>query len=142
MRIAARILGLGLLAVVALVGCAGASTAPSASPTASPQPVAINIKGFAFNPKTIEVTRGTTVTWTNQDTVPHTVTTGVAPPTFPPLPSGSSPTPFPSLSSGDGKVVSGRIEPTKTFSFTFNDAGTFVYFCSVHPAMGATISVK
>ena len=45
-------------------------------------------------------------------------------------------------SSGDGKVVSGRIEPTKTFSFTFNDAGTFVYFCSVHPAMGATITVR
>jgi plastocyanin len=82
------------------------------------------------------------VTWTNGDTVPHTVTTGVAPPTFPPLPSGASPTPFPSLSSGDGKIVSGRIEPTKTFSFTFNEAGTFVYFCSVHPAMGATITVK
>jgi len=142
MRVAIRVLGLGLLGIVTLVGCAGTSSAPSASPTVAPSPVAISIKGFAFNPKTIEVVKGTTVTWTNGDTVPHTVTTGVAPATFPPLPSGASPTPFPSLSSGDGKVFSGRIEPTKTFNFTFNEAGTFVYFCSVHPAMGATITVK
>jgi plastocyanin len=70
------------------------------------------------------------------------VTTGVAPPTFPPLPSGASPTPFPSLVSGDGKVNSGRIEPTTTFSFTFNEAGTFNYFCAVHPAMKASITVR
>ncbi len=142
MRLAIRVLGLGVIAHVALVGCASASSAPSPSPTASPKPVALSIKGFAFNPATLEVVKGTAVTWTNEDTVPHTVTTGIAPPTAAPLPSGASPTPAPSLSSGDGKVNSGRIETTKTFSFTFNEAGTFNYFCAVHPRMLATITVK
>jgi plastocyanin len=131
MRLAVRVLGLSLIATVAILGCA--------SPSA---PKSISIKGFAFNPTPLEVTKGTTVTWTNEDPVPHTVTTGVAPPTFPPLPSGASPTPFPSLVSGDGRVNSGRIETTRTFSFTFNDAGTFNYFCAVHPAMLATITVR
>lgn len=132
MRLAIRVLGLCLIATVAIVGCAGTQPAPKS----------VTIKGFAFNPTPLEVVKGTTVTWTNEDTVPHTVTTGVAPPTFPPLPSGASPTPFPSLSTGDGRVNSGRIEPTETFSFTFNDAGTFNYFCAVHPAMRATITVR
>jgi len=142
MRIAVRILGLGLLATVALVGCAGASSTPSASPTASPKPVAISIKGFAFNPATIEVTKGTTVTWTNEDTANHTVTTGTPPPTAAPVASGASPAPSPSLSTGDGRINSGRIEATKTFSFTFNEVGTFAYFCAVHPRMVGTITVR
>jgi plastocyanin len=132
MRLVVRALGLALIATVAILGCAGPPPAPKA----------ITIKTFAFTPATIEVAKGTTVTWTNEDAVAHTVTTGVAPPTFPPLPSGASPTPAPSLNSGDGRVNSGRIEPTKTFSFTFNEAGTFNYFCGVHPRMVATITVK
>ena len=148
MRLAIRVIGLGLIAMVAVVGCASASSAPSASPspspspTASPKPVAISIKSFAFNPATVEVVKGTTVTWTNEDAVNHTITTGTPPPSAPPLPSGASPTPSPSLSTGDGRVNSGRIQAAGTFSFTFNEAGTFAYFCSVHPRMVATITVK
>lgn len=132
MRLVVRVLGVGLLGTIAILACA--------SPAGPPQ--AMTIKGFAFSPNTIDITKGTAVTWKNEDTVPHTVTTGIAPPTFPPLPSGASPTPFPSLSSGDGKVNSGRIEPQGTFSFTFNEAGTFNYFCAVHPAMKASITVR
>lgn len=144
MRLAIRVLGLGLIAAIALVGCAGASSAPSPSPspTASPKPVAISIKGFAYNPVTLEVVRGTTVTWTNEDTVNHTVTTGTPPPTQAPVASGASPAPSPSLSKGDGRVDSGRIDATKTFNFTFNEAGVFNYFCAVHPRMVATVTVK
>lgn len=155
MRLCIRALGLGLIAVVAVIGCGGAATAPTASPspTASPKPVAIAIKGFAFSPATIEVAKGTTITWTNEDTVNHTVTTGTPPPT--PVPTASpagavspsptasrTPGPSPTLIKGDGRVESGRIEATKTFSFTFNEAGTFTYFCGVHPRMVATITVK
>ena len=148
MRLAIRVVGLGLIAVVAFVGCSSASSAPSASPTpspsptASPKPVAISIKSFAFNPATVEVVKGTTVTWTNEDPVNHTITTGTPPPSAPPLPSGASPTPSPSLSTGDGRISSGRIQAANTFSFTFNEAGIFTYFCSVHPRMVATITVK
>ena len=132
MRLVIRLLGVSLLGTIAILACAG--------PAGPPQ--AVTIKGFAFGPATVDITKGTTVTWTNQDTVPHTVTTGTAPPTFPPLPSGESPTPFPSLSSGDGRVNSGRIEPNGTFSFTFSQTGTFNYFCAVHPAMKATLTVR
>lgn len=153
MRLCIRMSGVGLIALVALVGCGATASAPSASPTASPKPVAISIKGFAFNPATIEVVKGTTITWTNEDTVNHTVTTGTPPPT--PVPTASpaggaspsptasrTPGPSPSLTKGDGKVDSGRIDATKTFSFTFNELGTFTYFCGVHPRMVATITVK
>ena len=132
MRLVIRLLGAFLLGAIAIVACA--------SPAGPPR--AMMIKGFAFTPATVEVTKGTTVTWKNEDTVPHTVTTGIAPPTFPPLASGASPTPFPSLSSGDGKVNSGRIEPQASFSFTFNETGTFNYFCAVHPGMKATLTVR
>lgn len=132
MRLVIRLVGVSLLGTIAILACA--------SPAGPPQ--AMTIKGFAFAPATVEITKGTTVTWKNEDTVPHTVTTGIAPPTFPPRPSGASPTPFPSLSTGDGKVNSGRIEPQGSFSFTFNETGTFNYFCAVHPAMKATLTVK
>lgn len=132
MRLVIRLLGVSLLGTIAILACA--------SPAGPPK--AITIKDFVFTLASLEITKGTTVTWTNEDTFPHTVTTGIAPPTFPPLPSGASPTPFPSLASGDGRVNSGRIEPTKTFSFTFNETGTFNYFCAVHPAMLATITVR
>jgi len=141
MRLAVRVIGLAVLAVSALAACAGASSAPSASPspTASPKPVAISIKGFAFNPATISVPKGTTITWTNEDTVAHTVTTGTPPPSASPTASGASPA---ALSSGDGRINSGRVENLKTFSFTFNEAGTFTYFCAVHPRMVATVTVQ
>lgn len=155
MRLAIRVLGLGLIAAVALVGCAGASSAPSpspiASPTASPKPVAISIKGFAFNPATVEVVKGTAITWTNEDTANHTITSGTPPPTPVPTPTGGAsaspaasrtPGPSPILPKGDGRIESGRIEATKTFSFTFTEAGTYAYFCAVHPRMVATITVK
>jgi plastocyanin len=145
MRLAIRLIGLGLIAAVALVGCASAaapSASPKPSPTASPKPVAISIKSFAFNPVTIEVPKGTTVTWTNEDAVNHTVTTGTPPPTAAPAASGAAPTPSPSLSTGDGKVNSGRIQAANAFSFTFNEAGTYAYFCAVHPRMVATITVR
>ena len=132
MRLVIRLLGVAHLGTIAILACA--------SPAGPPK--AMTIKGSAFTPASLEVVKGTTVTWTNEDTFPHTVTTGIAPPTFQPLPSGASPTPFQSLSSGDGRVSSGRIEPTRSFSFTFNEAGTHNYFCAVHPAMLATITVR
>ena len=155
MRIALRVSGIAFLGALALVGCATA--APSQAPFADegPRPVFINIRGFAYVPATLEVVKGTKVTWTNEDTAPHTVTTGTPPPTPVPAPTpataspaptptapGATPRPSPSLPKGDGRVESARITTGRVFTFTFNEAGTYDYFCGVHPRMVATITVK
>ena len=80
--------------------------------------VHVTIQGFAFSPQTITVAPGTTVAWTNKDSVNHTVTsdTGAWP--------ASSP-----LATG------------QTFSHTFTKAGTYPYHCSIHPSMTAKVIV-
>ena len=85
---------------------------------------AVTIVNFAFSPNELTIPVGTTVVWTNQDNVGHTVTAG--------SPTSPNPDLFDSgsLSSGD------------TFSFTFEEAGTFNYYCTIHPAMTATITVE
>jgi plastocyanin len=81
--------------------------------------VAVTINGFAFMPATITVPVGTRVVWTNQQPqVPHTVT---------------SDTP--------GIFDSGTLQTGATFAFTFNQAGTFAYHCSIHPFMHGMVVV-
>ncbi|MFL5680937.1 MAG: cupredoxin family copper-binding protein [Chloroflexota bacterium] len=91
---------------------AAASTAPSAASGA-----AVDIKGFAFNPATLSAKVGDAVTWTNQDSVPHTVT-------------------FDDKSADSGNLAQGA-----TFNHTFDKAGTFAYHCSIHPQMTGTVTV-
>jgi amicyanin len=79
----------------------------------------VTIENFAFNPATITVKKGTTVTWTNKDSAAHTVTTD----------SGSGPT-SQLLNQGD------------SYTFTFNTAGTFNYHCQPHPNMKGTVIVE
>jgi plastocyanin len=71
----------------------------------------VDIKNFAFSPVTLTISNGQTVTWTNMDSVSHTVT------------------------STTGVFDSGPISPGQTFSYTFNNAGTFEYSCTIHPTM-------
>jgi plastocyanin len=93
-----------------------ALTAVSPSP-ARAQAQAVAIVDFAFDPATLEVPVGTTVTWTNQGAAPHTVT------------------------ADDGTFDSGTLQPGGTFSMTFDTPGTFTYHCEIHPSMTATIVV-
>jgi amicyanin len=81
---------------------------------------AVTIQSFAFSPASITVKVGDSVTWTNQDSVAHTVTAddGVT-----------------------GGPNSQLIEKGKTYSFTFAKAGTYTYHCSVHPSMKGTVTV-
>ncbi len=74
-------------------------------------PVEVKISGFAFQPDTITVAEGTTVTWTNLDSVSHT---------------GTSETDL------FGSVNLGR---DASFSYSFAEPGTFSYFCAIHPYM-------
>lgn len=90
-----------------------------ARPVSARQPVvAIDIDNFRFGVVAVEVAVGTTVTWTNRDDVPHTVASVTKVFKSPPLDTGD------------------------TFSFTFKDAGTFDYYCSMHPRMTGRIVVK
>ena len=94
---------------------------PTAEPEAEApagEEVAVDIRNFAYNPDPIEITVGDTVTWTNQDGVPHTAT------------------------AQDRDVLqSGTLQPGESFSQTFNEAGTFEYFCEFHAGMTGTLIV-
>ena len=81
--------------------------------------VPVDIRDFAFSPNPIEIAVGDTVTWTNQDPVPHTAT-------------------------GQDRDVlqSGTIAPGASFSQVFDQAGEFGYFCEFHPNMSGTIVVN
>lgn len=81
------------------------------------------MQGFAFNPAQVTVRPGATVTWTNGDTAPHTVTAGAP-------------------GSPSGQFSSGNLAQGGTFTFAFPQAGRFTYFCSVHPSMTATVTVQ
>ena len=78
------------------------------------------IKDYAFSPAAIKVKKGTKVTWTNDDTVKHTVT----------MDDGSK--------EGPKSQLFGKGE---TYSYTFNSVGTFDYHCLPHPYMKATVTV-
>ncbi|SYZ73521.1 exported hypothetical protein [Candidatus Zixiibacteriota bacterium] len=110
------VLAVGML----LYSCSSKSnpTSSSGGGVGGGNPNAVTISGFAFNPSSTTVKMGTTVTWTNNDAVTHTVT------------------------SDDGKFTSsGNLGQGAKYSYTFNTAGSYPYHCSIHPSMTGTITV-
>ena len=124
MRRTIRVLALALtlVALVALVGCSSAPTAttptpaPATSGSGSGGAQAVSIANFAFSPADVSVKVGDSVTWTNNDTVPHTVT-------------------FASFASQE-------LAPGATYTHKFDTAGSFDYKCSIHPNMTAKVTVQ
>ncbi|MGI0092838.1 MAG: cupredoxin domain-containing protein, partial [Nitrosotalea sp.] len=122
----------GLLALVAILGVAPAAFGQTANEidmvkgagaSASADCVAAN---NCFSPNPLTVAPGTTVTWKNIDTVSHYVTSGK-----------------PSDETTGSVFDSGNlIKPGSTYQFTFANAGTFDYFCSVHPWMTGQVIVE
>ena len=80
---------------------------------------AVSIDNFTFNPPTLTVKAGTTITWTNKDDIPHGI--------------GSSNNAF---------AKSKALDTDDAFSFTFTTPGTYQYFCYIHPHMVGTIVVE
>jgi plastocyanin len=78
----------------------------------------VKIDNFSFGPAALTVPAGTTVTWTNRDDIPHTVV------------------------STDGVFKSKALDTEDKFSFVFTKAGTYPYFCSIHPKMTGQIVVQ
>ena len=96
--------------------------AGSQSVTAADQPsaknAAVKIDNFVFGPQTLTVPVGATVTWTNSDDIPHTAV------------------------STDGVFKSKVMDTDEKFAYTFAKAGTYPYFCSIHPKMTGKIVVQ
>jgi len=80
----------------------------------------------AFSPNPVNAKVGDTVTWTNKDSTPHTVT------------SGSNATPDGRFDSSDFRQL---LIPEGTFSHTFEEAGEYPYYCGLHPKMLGTVLV-
>jgi plastocyanin len=78
----------------------------------------VNISNYTFSPASLTVAKGTTVKWTNNDQVVHTVT------------------------DDNGKFDSGNLPYGQSYSRTFSDTGTFHYHCSIHTYMKGTIIVQ
>jgi len=90
----------------------------SSNDQASTANVAVKIDNFVFGPQTITVPAGTTVTWTNSDDIPHTAV------------------------STDGVFKSKVLDTDEKFSYTFTKAGTYPYYCTIHPKMTGKIVVQ
>jgi plastocyanin len=88
----------------------------AAEPTSSAN--VVNIDNFSFAPKELTIAAGTQITWTNKDDVPHTIV------------------------SVDHQFKSKTLDTDEKFSFIFQSAGTYEYFCSIHPKMTGKIIVK
>jgi plastocyanin len=83
-----------------------------------PATAEVKIDNFSFGPAALTVPVGTTVTWTNRDDIPHTVV------------------------STDGVFKSKVLDTDEKFTYTFSKAGTYPYFCSIHPKMTAKVIVQ
>jgi plastocyanin len=106
-----------VVVALALLSAAALMLGPSMRGVEAQDGAAVSIIDFAFEPASLEVATGTTVTWTNTGQERHTAT------------------------ADDGSFDSGRLRAGESFSFTFNTPGTFAYHCDVHPDMTGTIIV-
>jgi len=107
-----------LLLTFGLVNCSQARPVANQESNASDK-YQVKIDNFSFAPANLTVPVGATVTWTNQDDVPH------------------------NIRSAEGQTLKSPVMDTdQRFSFTFTKAGTYSYFCGIHPKMTGTVVVK
>jgi plastocyanin len=111
------------LAVALVLGMGVFGTGRRGSVTSAQEKMStteVKIDNFSFGPVTLTVPVGTTVTWTNRDDIPHTI-----------------------VSTDDPKAFKSKVLDTdEKFSFTFSKAGTYPYFCSIHPKMTGKVIVQ
>jgi plastocyanin len=101
----------------ACLGLAAAAALTLGSVPAHAQQIKVTIDNFTFTPAELNLKVGDTVTWTNQDDIPHTVVSA-------------------------GKFRSKALDTNDSFTFTFTSAGDYRYFCSLHPHMTGMIKVE
>lgn len=103
---------LGIVGLVAVSGCTSSNNQTSSSGNT------VTMQNMAFSPATLNVQVGTTVTWLNKDSTIHRVV------------------------SDSGAFDSGDLTNGQSYNFTFSQAGSFPYHCSIHPSMKGTIVVS
>lgn len=108
-----------LVALASLTNMRGKEAETKASIPLKASKSEVVIDNFSFSPKTTAVPIGATVTWTNHDNVPHVIT-----------------------SADDQFKKSPVLKTGQRFSNAFATAGTYSYFCSIHPQMTGKIIVK
>jgi len=106
-----------LLSLVPLL-LAGQTPRTVRAPGGQPAKVAVTIDNFSFTPNSITVAAGTTVVWTNKDDVPHNVT------------------------NPDREFKSPTLDTDEKWEYTFKKAGTFEYYCTIHPKMTGRVVVQ
>jgi plastocyanin len=116
-----------IIALVA-VGCSGYNNSTGYDTTdnqggGTPGALEVWAQSVQFTPSSRTVAVGSTVTWTNKDATTHTVTSGTT-------------------GHPDGVFDSGNLSQNGTFSFTFNQAGTYHFYCRIHSSMSGTIIVQ
>ncbi len=109
-----------VFSAVFMISCSkgGSGYGSSNNPPPANSGNTISIVNMSFSPANLTVVAGTTVKWTNNDGMAHTVT------------------------SDNGSFDSGNIAGGASFSKTFSTVGTFPYHCTIHPGMTGTITVK
>jgi amicyanin len=92
---------------------------PASQEQAAAAGITVSIQGMAFDTTTLTVKAGETVTWINNDVAPHTVT-----------------------STDGGALASPTLNRGGSYSMTFEQPGTYAYYCKFHPNMRATVVVE
>lgn len=127
MRLVLRLAIPSAIAALTFVACASTGGTPAASAAATSavpaaQAKTVTIKGFAFSPSTLNVSKGTKVTVSNQDSATHTFTSGAN-------------------RTKDGKIDQ-QITGSNEATVTFDTPGTFDIFCQFHSSMKMTVTVQ
>jgi plastocyanin len=118
------VVAVAAITAAGLFGACGASDGGAGRDEASALSAnAVTMQLIAFKPETLTVAPGATVTWTQSDPGVHTVTSGAV------EQGGGGVSTVP-----DGRFDSGELATGETFTFTFDQPGTYSYFCAVHPA--------
>ena len=111
-----------LVTALLTVSCMPETQTEASGPPEGTGEANVTMQGLAYQPAELSISSGTTVTWTNEDNVGHTVTAGTR----------GSPT-----GQFDENVPAGE-----SFSYTFTESGTYDYYCSIHPGMDGTMIVE
>jgi plastocyanin len=120
MRRSVSIAGLAAALVLGTLGFGTGQKSHVASAQKKMSTMEVKIDNFSFGPVALTVPVGTTVTWTNRDDIPHTA-----------------------VSTDDPKTFKSKVLDTdEKFSLTFSKAGTYPYFCSIHPKMTGKVIVQ